>query len=132
MVEKNTKRRVDYKVQDLKDILGLIISISSVLGIFTGIVNKLFNNKLKPVYKRFEDTDKRELQRHMDNCRYRVVSFASELHNGAKKTRYEFQIISQFANQYEECVKELGLVNHIFNSEVEFIEKCYKELDDEK
>ena len=119
-------------LEDIKDVLGLIISLSTVLGIFTGVVNKLFNKKLKPVHERFEEIDKRELQRHMDNCRFRVVSFASDLHNGVKKTRYEFQIISQFANQYEECVKKLGLVNHIFDSEVEYIEKCYRELDDEK
>ena len=34
-------------IDTIKDLGGLIITISSVLGIFTGIVNKVFTKKLK-------------------------------------------------------------------------------------
>ena len=119
-------------LQEIKDILTFIISLSSVLGIFTGIVNKLFNNKLKPVYDRLTADEDKALKQEMDTCRFRVVTFAGELRRGVKHTRYEFDIIARFANRYDECVEKLGIVNHLFDTEVEYIEKCYRELDDEK
>lgn len=117
-------------IQDIKDILGLIISLSSVLGIFTGIVNKLFNNKLKPVYERLKEDEDKALKQEMDTCRFRVVTFAGELRRGVKHTRYEFDIIARFANRYDECVEKLGIVNHLFDTEIQYINECYKKLDE--
>lgn len=115
-------------VQELKDILGLIISISSVLGIFTGIVNKLFNNKLKPIEDHIEKNRLENLKKNMEEWRYQVVSFSSELRKGISKTRFEFEAIFIFIDEYEEAVEELGLTNNFFSEEVVYIKECYREL----
>lgn len=115
-------------VKDISTILGLIISISSVLGIFTAIVNKSFAKKLKPIENRLSQDEQESMRNQMNNLRYRVVTFANDLHRGIEHSRYEYSIIFQFVNDYEECIEKLGLTNHLFDEEVAFIEKCYREL----
>ena len=46
-------------IATIETTLGIIISVASVLGIFTGIINKLFNIKLKPIEKRIDTPDYR-------------------------------------------------------------------------
>lgn len=116
-------------IKDISAILGLIISMVSVLGIFTSIVNKMFSKKLKPIEDRLTNDEKENTRNQMNNLRYRVVSFANDLHNGNKHSRYEYSIIFQFINDYEKCIEKLELTNHLFDEEVAFIEKCYRELD---
>ena len=120
-------------IDTVKNILGLIVTTSTVLGIFTALVNKLFDRKLKPLKdtfeKRFEEDEKKLLKQEMNNCRYRVVTFASDLHKNIPKTRFEYEMIFQYANDYEECVKRLGIVNHLFDTELKYITDCYRKLD---
>lgn len=116
-------------IKDLSSVLGLIISIVSILGIFTGIVNKIFSKKLKPIEDRLSADETKNTRNQMNNLRYRVVTFANDLHNGIKHSRYEYSIIFQFINDYETCIEKLGVSNHLFDEEVAFIEKCYRELD---
>lgn len=113
----------------IKDLGSLIITISSVLGIFTGIVNKVFTKKLKPINDKIDRNEKKALSDQMNNLRYRVVSFASDLHKGIPKTQFEYSVIFQFANEYEEAVEKLNLSNHLFDEELRYIEECYRELD---
>ena len=117
-------------MQDLKDILGLIISISSVLGIFTGIVNKLFNNKLKPINEKIDKNHIASLTEDMRMARYQVVRFASELRRGVPKSRFEFEAIAEFADSYEKAVAELGIQNSFFVEEEIYIKQKYHELCD--
>lgn len=119
-------------MQDIKDILGLIISISSVLGIFTGIVNKLFNSKLKPINDKIDKNHKASVKEDMRMARYNVVKFASELRNGVPKSRYEFEAIAEFADSYEKAVKELGIQNSFFVEEEIYIKEKYHELCDKE
>lgn len=119
-------------MQDLKDVLSLIISLSTVLGIFTGIVNKLFNNKLKPIEQKIEKNRRTSMTEDMRMARYQVVKFASELRRGVPKSRYEFEAIAEFADSYEKAVTELGVKNSFFVEEEVYIKQKYHELYDNK
>lgn len=119
-------------IQDVKDIMGLIISLSSVLGIFTGIVNKLFSNKLKPVYERLKEDEDKALKQEMATCRFRVVTFAGELRRGVEHTRYEYESIFTFMDEYEECVERLKIENNYFAEESRYIRERYRELMNKK
>lgn len=112
----------------LKTILSIIISLSTVLTIFTGIVNTMFSKKLKPIEDKIERNRLDSIQEDMRMARYQVVKFASELRAGVKKTRYEFEAVAEFANSYEKAVEELGIKNNFFTAEEEYIKECYHEL----
>lgn len=116
------------QVELLKTILSIIISLSTVFGIFTAIINKLFNNKLKPIEDKIERNRLDSIQEDMRMARYHVVKFASELRAGVKKTRYEFEAVAEFANSYEKAVEELGVKNNFFTAEEEYIKECYHQL----
>lgn len=118
-------------VKDISTILGLIISVSSVLGIFTAIVNKSFSKRLKPIEDRLTKDERDNMKNHMNNLRYRVVTFANDLHKGIEHSKYEYSIIFQFINDYEDCIEKLEVSNHLFDEEVRYIEKCYRELKDD-
>lgn len=127
--EKNTKRGgLVVNIQDIKDVLGLIISLSSVLGIFTGIVNKLFSNKLKPIYARFDKDEEQLLKQRMNSARFRVVQFAGELRRGVEHTHYEYESIFTYMDDYEECVTKLKMENNYFTEESRYIRERYREL----
>lgn len=112
----------------LKNILGLIVSLSSVFGIFTGIINKMFSKKLKPLEDRIEQEHTDSIKKDMSQLRYTVVSFASDLHNGIPKTRFEFDAIFQFIAEYENIIKQLKIKNGLFEEEVVYIKQKYHEL----
>lgn len=119
-------------MENIKAILGIIISVSTVLGIFTGIINKLFSNKLQPIESKIEENRVQSIRGDMALNRYQVVRFASELHRGVPKTRYEFESIAEICNAYEKEVEELGVTNNFFTAEEEFIKDCYKKLCEEE
>lgn len=119
-------------IQDVKDIMGLIISLSSVLGIFTGIVNKLFSNKLKPLENKIEENRLLNLKQSMEEWRFQVVSFASELRNGVPKSRFQFEVIFVFIDEYEDAVEKLNITNNFFSEEVVYIKDCYRQLMNKK
>lgn len=115
-------------IDTIKDLGGLIITISSVLGIFTGIVNKVFTKKLKPIEEKIEKHRLANLRADMEEWRYQVVSFASDLHKGIPKTRHEYEAIFVFMDEYEKAVEELGINNNFFTIESQLIRESYKEL----
>ena len=115
-------------IQELKDVLSLMISLSTVLGIFTGIVNKLFTKKLKPIEEKVEKNRLANLKTNMEEWRFQVVSFSSDLRKGITKSRFEFEAIFIFIDEYEEAVEELGITNNFFSEEVVYIKECYREL----
>lgn len=112
----------------LKEILGLIISLSTVFGIFTGIINKMFSKKLKPIEDRIDKEHEDSIKKDMSQLRYTVVSFASDLHNGVPKTRFEFDAIFQFISEYESIIKQLNIKNGLFEEEVHYIREQYHKL----
>lgn len=116
----------------VKTILSIVISLSTVLTIFTGIINTLFNNKLKPIEEKIEKNRVDSMRGDLTVTRYQIVRFASELHRNVKKTRYEFECIATLCNEYEEAVKELGITNNFFTAEEEFIKQCYQKLCEEE
>lgn len=87
------------------------------LGIIVGTLSKLLDLKLKPIVNR----DRIAL-------RYHIVAFASDLHNGIKKTRDEYLSIFEQITEYNQICQDLGIKNHLFTQECEYIDKCYKEL----
>ena len=115
-------------IDTIKDLGGLIITISSVLGIFTGIVNKVFTKKLKPIEDKIEKHRLANLRADMEEWRYQVVSFASDLHKGIPKTRHEYEAIFVFMDEYEKAVEELGINNNFFTEESRVIRESYREL----
>ncbi len=107
-------------IEDLSNIqviITLIISMSTLLGIFAGIINKMLDKKLKGLYH-----DNRRQYRYM------IVDFAGDLHNGIKKTREEFQSILDIFGRYETLVEKLKVKNHYTDSEIAYIKDKYKEL----
>lgn len=119
-------------MENIKAILSIIISVSTVLGIFTGIINKLFSNKLQPIESKIEQNRVQSIRGDMALNRYQVVRFASELHRNIPKTRYEFESIAEICNAYEKEVEELGVTNNFFTAEEEFIKECYRKLCEEE
>lgn len=115
-------------IDTIKELGSLIITLSSVLGIFTGIVNKIFTKKLKPIEEKIEQHRLANLRADMEEWRYQVVSFAGDLHKGIPKTRHEYEAIFVFIDEYEKAVEELGITNNFFKEESRMIRESYREL----
>jgi len=115
-------------IESIQQILGLIVSLSTVLGIFTGIINRTFNKKLKPLEDKLDKHEKEDLQNRMSQLRFQVVSFASDLRKGITKTKYEFEAIFKFIDDYEAIIETLQINNNLFAEEVLYIKECYHEL----
>lgn len=116
----------------IKTVLSLIISLSTVFGIFTGIINKMFTNKLKPIEDRIENGEKNSMKHDMGQLRYLVVSFANDLRNGVPKSKFQFDAIFGFIDEYEEMINTLNIKNGLFHEEVAYIRDRYHELEDKK
>lgn len=114
----------------LKSILTIIISMSTVIGIFSKVVSNIFSKKLKPLEDRMTKNEEKALRDQMNSLRYRVVTFANDLHNGVNHSRYEFEIIFTFIDEYERIVEELGLHNNYFTEECTMIRECYRNIND--
>lgn len=112
----------------VQGVLGIIISMSTVLGVFTGIINRLFSHKLKPIENKIDVNEKKSMENDMDEWRYQCVSFASDLHKKISKTVYEFEIIFKLADKYEQAVEELGIKNNLFDEELLYIKEEYRKL----
>lgn len=112
----------------IKNVLTIIISVSTVIGIFSKIVSNIFSKKLKPIEDKLEQYRMTNLRANMEEWRYQVVSFASELRQGIHKTRFEYDAIFVFMDEYEQSVEELGLNNGLFEVESRFIKECYNKL----
>lgn len=104
---------------------GLIIDVSKyitalivIVGAFNSVVSKTFDRKLKPLTNR----DRMQL-------RFQIVGFASDLHKGIPHTRDEYLAVFELIDEYNEICKEQGISNHVFESEVKYIDKCFQELD---
>lgn len=115
-------------IDTIQKLGSLVITLSGVLGIFTGIVNKIFTKKLKPIEEKVEQHRQANLRADMEEWRYHVVSFASDLHKGIPKTRHEYEAIFVFIDEYEKAVEELGITNNFFTEESRVIRESYREL----
>lgn len=104
-------------LSNIQVIISLILSMSTLLGIFAGIINKMLDKKLKGLYH-----DNRRQYRYM------IVDFAGDLHNGIPKTREEFQSILDIFGRYEILVDKLRVKNHYTDSEIAYIKEKYKEI----
>lgn len=116
----------------IKDILGIIISLSTILGIFTGIINRSFSKRLKPIENKIDVTEKEGLKRDMMMMRSQVISFAADLHRGVPATLYQFEYVFDCMNMYEDYVSKLGLTNNLFTSEEKYIREKYQEFINQK
>lgn len=112
----------------VKNVLGLIISGSTVLGIFTGVINKMFDNKLKPLEKKIDNMDKDSMKHDMGQLRYLVVSFANDLRNGVPKSKFQFDAVFSFIDEYEEMIEALHIKNGLFKEEEAYIREQYHKL----
>ena len=116
----------------VKTILSIVISLSTVLTIFTGIINTLFNNKLKPIDEKIEKNRVESIKQNMRLARHHVTSFAGELHRGVEHTLEETEAIFEFIDTYESAIEELGIQNSFFVAEEEFIKEYYQSLKQQK
>lgn len=116
----------------IKSILGLIVSLSTVFGIFTGIINRSFTKRIKPLENKIDANEREALENNMQQWRFQCVTFASDLRKGIPFSIYEFQAIFVFADKYEQAVKKLDLTNNLFEEELTYIKKRYQELTEGK
>ena len=116
----------------LKNILGLIVSLSTVFGIFTGIINKAFSKKLKPIEDKIDKTEQDGLKRDMMMVRSQVISAAADLHRGVELTKYQYDYLFDCMDMYEDYVKKLKITNNLFSSEEDYIKEKYQEFVDKK
>lgn len=116
----------------LKDILGLVISLSTVFGIFTAIINKMFSKKLKPLEDRIDQGEKNSMKHDMGQLRYLVVSFANDLRNGVSKSKFQFDAVFSFIDEYEEMINTLHIKNGLFLEEENYIKEQYRKLKNNK
>ena len=112
----------------VQGILGIIISISTVLGIFTTIINKLFSHKLKPIESKIDANRLESLKKDAEFYRFEIVTFANELHNNYKFSKSQFEAIIVFIDRYEEIINELQIKNGVFEEERLYIIQKYHEL----
>lgn len=115
-----------------KNILSIIISLSTVLTIFTGIINKLFSDKLKPIDEKIEKNRLDGIKQNMRLARHHVVTFAGEIHRGRRPTLEETEAIFEFIDTYDNAIEELGIQNSFFVAEEEFIKDYYQSLKQKK
>ena len=118
--------------QNVQTFLALFISLTTVLGIFTAIINKCFTKKLKPIEDKINATEKDGLKRDMMIVRSNVINAAADLHRGVELTNYQYDFVSDCMNMYEDYVKRLKITNNLFTSEEEYIKEKYKEFNDKK
>ena len=104
-------------LSNLQLLVGLLISMSTLIGILAKFLNKMLDKKLKGLYH-----DNRRQYRYM------IVAFAGDLHNGIPKTREEFQAILDIFGRYEALVELLHVTNHYVDSEIAYIKEQYKLL----
>lgn len=123
---------MDFGMDTVKNILTLTISLSTVLGIFTGIINKAFSKKLKPIEDKIDKTEQEGLKRDMMMVRSQVISAAADLHRGIELTKYQYDYLFDCMDMYEDYVKRLNITNNLFSSEEEYIKERYKEFIDKK
>lgn len=116
----------------VKTILSIIISLSTVFGIFTGIINKTFSKKLKPLEERIEQGEKNGMKHDMSQLRFTIVSFANDLRNGVVKSKPQFDAIFSFMDEYEEMIEKLHIKNGLFKEEEIYIREQYHKLIDNK
>jgi hypothetical protein len=100
------------------DVSKFITALGVIVGCFNGIVSKTFDKKLKPLTNR----DRMQL-------RFEIVRFASELHKGIPHTRDEYLAVFELIDEYKEICKQLGIQNHVFEAECQYIDKKFQELD---
>lgn len=112
----------------VKEVLGLIISLSTVFGMFTGILNKMLTKKLKPIEDRIDQEHKDSIKHDMGQLRYIVVSFANDLRNGIPKSKFQFDAVFSFIDEYEEMIDQLHIKNGLFREEETFIREQYRKL----
>lgn len=118
-------------MENIKEYLNLLLTISSVLGAFSAIVNKLIDRKIKPLEKKIDDNELASLKKDMEHWRFEVCRFAGDLRRGIPHTRHEYASIFVFLSDYDEAVDRLGVHNGLFESEEAFIRECYNKLKDE-
>ena len=112
----------------VKNILGIVISLSTVFGIFTGIINKMFSKKLKPIEDRIDQEHKDSVKHDMGQLRYLVVSFANDLRNGVPKSKFQFDAVFSFMDEYDEMIDQLHIKNGLFREEETYIREQYRKL----
>lgn len=115
----------------LGQVAGLLAFIVGLIGSIEYLVirlNKLFDKKLQPVYKKIEELDVREQNSRRKQIRKEYVSYASSLHRGVKHTRDEFAAIFELEDEYDEICKILKIPNHVFEEERKYVHKCYEQL----
>lgn len=118
--------------QSIQTFLALFISLTTVLGIFTAIINKSFSKKLKPIEDKIDTTERDGLKRDMMIVRSNVINAAADLHRGVELTKYQYDFIFDCMDMYDDYVKKLKITNNLFSSEEEYIKEKYKEFNDKK
>ena len=118
--------------QNIQTFFALFISLTTVLGIFTAIINKIFNKRLKPIEEKIDITERDGLKRDMMIVRSNVINAAADLHRGIELTKYQYDFVFDCMNMYDDYVKKLNITNNLFTSEEEYIKERYKEFNDNK
>ena len=103
-----------------------------MLGIFTGIINRMFNKRLQPLENRIEQGEKNSMKHDMSQLRFTIVSFANDLRNGMIKSKPQFDAIFSFMDEYEEMIEQLHIKNGLFKEEEIYIREQYHKLIDNK
>lgn len=100
------------------NIAEFITAVGIIVGLITKSTSKLFDVKLRPLTNR----DRMQI-------RFEIVSFASELHKGIAHTRDEYLAVFDLIDEYKDICEQLGIKNHVFEEECEYIDKCFQNLD---
>lgn len=116
----------------IKEVLGLIISLSTVFGIFTGIINKMLTRKLKPIEDRIDRTEREGLKRDMMMVRSQIIGEAANLHRGIELTKEQYDYLFDCMDMYEDYVKKLNITNNLFTSEEDYIKENYRNFINKK
>ena len=116
---------VNEIIESLKIIIylgGLIFALYKIPKKLNGVVEKTISDKIDPLSKKIDENE-------IGQLRFQILSFASDLRNGVKKTRQEFETIFMFYDKYEAILKRLDQHNGYLDTEFDFIKLKYVELE---
>ena len=92
----------------------------------------MFNKKLKPLEDKIDKEHDDNIKHDMGQLRYLVVSFANDLRNGVPKSKFQFDAIFSFMDEYEEMIDHLHIKNGLFHEEEIYIREQYHKLIDKR
>ncbi len=109
-------------IKDIIYIAGIFIALYKIPAKIKKSYKQIMREELNPIAEQIDNNEK-------DRLRFEILSFASDLRNGIKKTRQEFETIFAYYDKYESLIKKLKMHNGYLDTEFDYIKLKYIDLE---